>query len=70
MKFKHKRARHINRKADGKFRGVYLCSDCIKNVKRPKGTKHNTCKGIWSEKYVFNLGGLRVYTDTYVPLTK
>ena len=40
MKFKRKCVCHPNRKADGKYRQRPFCSDCLKEMRRSKGTKN------------------------------
>lgn len=62
MKFPKKCVFHINRKADGKFRGIPFCSDCLKNVKRRRGNKNNKVTVVYSEKLI---GQLNSYFKIY-----
>ena len=69
MKFARKCAGHPNRQADGKYRGIYLCSDCIKNVRRHRGTKSNRVNAVFSERYVGQLTpNMKIYVDYLVKL--
>jgi len=68
MKFKHKCVGHPNKAADGKFQGLPFCSDCIKELKRSKGTKSKKPIGVWTEVHVFSIGNMKVYRDVLVKI--
>lgn len=68
MKYIHKCVCHSNRKADRKFRGLYFCSDCLKEVRRSRGYKNRKPIAVWSEKHIFSIGNTKVYQDILVKL--
>lgn len=68
MKFKRKCVCHPNRKVDGKYRQRTFCSDCLKEMRRSKGTKNKKPTAVWSERYVFSIFGERIYQDYLVKL--
>ena len=59
MKYNHKCV--CRRNATKKYRGCYLCNDCLKEIKR---TKH--CKGVLYDRLIGSLGQVfPVYRDIY-----
>lgn len=64
MKYQNK-CTTCHRSADKKFRGVYLCDDCLKEIKRTKGGK-----GVWGSIIVGALGSLIVWRDIKVAFKK
>jgi predicted amidophosphoribosyltransferase len=56
-----------NRKATKKFRGVYFCENCVKDIR--KANKIKKVKGVYGSIPVFSLGqGCTVYRDVLIKL--
>lgn len=66
MKFIHK-CPCCRKNATKKFRGVYFCDDCLKEIRKANRVKE--VKGVYGEKLVGSFGqGCAIYRDIIIPL--